>query len=149
MREQYTTIKKSKNIKMIPIPCFLEDTSHIYCIHSPKQLTGKKQRIQKWDPTANKSDCTALAYVQNPWLREVDLEQNPKRGSDKMIMQLLRKKASPNYVFMYYKLFMYNFTFSFMIGYYCWLCNENACQKCPIFQYCKPIIYLFDSITRQ
>ena len=31
------------------IPCLLQDTSHNYWSHPPKQLTRKKQRTQKWD----------------------------------------------------------------------------------------------------
>ena len=45
------------------IPCLLQDTSHIYWFHPPKQLTRKKQKIQKRDSTLNKSYRTALAYV--------------------------------------------------------------------------------------
>ena len=37
----------------VSIPCLLQDTSHIYWFHPPKQLTRKKQRIQKWDSTPN------------------------------------------------------------------------------------------------
>ena len=47
----------------VSIPCLLQDTSHIYWFHPPKQLTRKKQRTQKWDSTPNKSYCTALVYV--------------------------------------------------------------------------------------
>ena len=45
------------------IPCLLQDTSHIYWFHTPKQLTRKKQKTQKWDSTPNKSYRTALVYV--------------------------------------------------------------------------------------
>ena len=47
----------------VSIPCLLQDSSHIYWFHPPKQLTRKKQRTQKWDSTPNKSYCTALVYV--------------------------------------------------------------------------------------
>ena len=47
----------------VSIPCLLQDTSHIYWFHPPKQLTRKKQRTQKWDSTPNKSHRTALVYV--------------------------------------------------------------------------------------
>ena len=47
----------------VSIPCLLQDTSHIYWFHPPKQLTRKKQRTQKWDSTPNKSYRTALVYV--------------------------------------------------------------------------------------
>ena len=47
----------------VSIPCLLQDTSHIYWFHPPKQLTRKKQRTQKWDSTPNKSYCTALVYI--------------------------------------------------------------------------------------
>ena len=47
----------------VSIPCLLQDTSHIYWFHRPKQLTRKKQRTRKWDSTPNKSYCTALVYV--------------------------------------------------------------------------------------
>ena len=47
----------------VSIPCLLQDTSHIYWFHLLKRLTRKKQRIQKWDPTPNKSYRTALAYI--------------------------------------------------------------------------------------
>ena len=43
--------------------CLLRDTSHTYWFHPPKQLTIKKQRTQKWNPTTNKSYCTALVYI--------------------------------------------------------------------------------------
>ena len=45
------------------IPCLLQDASHIYWFHPPKQLTRKKQRTQKWDSTANKLYRTALDYI--------------------------------------------------------------------------------------
>ena len=35
----------------VSIPCLLQDTSHIYWFHPPKQLITKKQRTQKWDST--------------------------------------------------------------------------------------------------
>ena len=41
----------------------MQDTSHIYWLHLPKQLTRKKQRTQKLDSTLSKSYPTALAYV--------------------------------------------------------------------------------------
>ena len=47
----------------VSIPCFLQDTSHIYWFHPPKQLTRKKQRTKKWDSTPNKSYGTALFNV--------------------------------------------------------------------------------------
>ena len=47
----------------VSIPCLLQDTSHIYWFHPPKQLTRKNQRTQKWDSTLNKSYPTVLAYV--------------------------------------------------------------------------------------
>ena len=47
----------------VSIPCLLQDTSHIYWFHPPKQLTRKKQRTQKWDSTPSKSYRTALVYV--------------------------------------------------------------------------------------
>ena len=47
----------------VSIPCLLQDTSHIYWFHPPKQLTRKKQRTQKSDSTPNKSYRTALVYV--------------------------------------------------------------------------------------
>ena len=47
----------------VSIPYLLQDTSHIYWFHLPKQLTRKKQRTQKWDSTPNKSYRTALVYV--------------------------------------------------------------------------------------
>ena len=47
----------------VSIPCLLQDTSHIYWLHPPKQLTRKKERTQKWDSTPNKSYRTALVYI--------------------------------------------------------------------------------------
>ena len=47
----------------VSIPCLLQDTSHIYWFHPPKQLTRKKQRTQKWDSTPNKLYHTALVYI--------------------------------------------------------------------------------------
>ena len=47
----------------VSILCLLQDTSHIYWFHPPKQLNRKKQRTQKWDLTHNKSYRTALVYV--------------------------------------------------------------------------------------
>ena len=47
----------------VSIPCLLQDTSHIYWFHPPKQLTRKKQRTQKSDSTPHKSYRTALVYV--------------------------------------------------------------------------------------
>ena len=44
------------------IPCLLQDTSHIYRFHPPKQLTRKKQRIQKSDLTLKKLYRTTLVY---------------------------------------------------------------------------------------
>ena len=38
----------------VSIPCLLQDTSHIYWFHPPKQLTRKNQRTVKWDSTLNK-----------------------------------------------------------------------------------------------
>ena len=35
----------------VSIPCFLQDTSHIYWFHPPKQLAMKKQKILKKDQT--------------------------------------------------------------------------------------------------
>ena len=43
----------------VSITCLLQDTSHIYWLNPPKQLTRKKERTQKWDSTSNKSYCTA------------------------------------------------------------------------------------------
>ena len=48
----------------VSIPCFLQDTSHIYWFHPSKQLTRKKQGTQKWDPTPNKSYHTTSLYVR-------------------------------------------------------------------------------------
>ena len=47
----------------VSIPCLLQDISHIYWFHLPKQSTRKKQRTQKWDSTPNKLYRTGLAYV--------------------------------------------------------------------------------------
>ena len=47
----------------VSIPCLLEDTSHIYWFHPPKQLARKKQRTQEWNSTPNKSYHTALVYI--------------------------------------------------------------------------------------
>ena len=47
----------------VSIPYLLQDTSHIYWFHLPKQLTKKEQRTQKWDPTPSRSYQTALVYV--------------------------------------------------------------------------------------
>ena len=68
----------------VSTPCFLQDTSHIYWFHLPKQLNRKNQRTQKWDLTLNKLYDSALVYIHNPGLREVDLETSSKRGSDKI-----------------------------------------------------------------
>ena len=47
----------------VSIPWLLQDTSHIFWFHPPKQLTRKKQRTKKWDSAPNKLYCTALAHV--------------------------------------------------------------------------------------
>ena len=47
----------------VSVPCLLQDTSHIYWFHPPKQLTGKNQKTQKCDSTLMKWYYTALAYV--------------------------------------------------------------------------------------
>ena len=44
----------------VSIPCLLQDTSHIYWFHPPKQLTRKKQRSQKWDSSPNKFFSSAI-----------------------------------------------------------------------------------------
>ena len=46
----------------VGIPCLQQDTRHTYWFHLSKQLTRKKQRIQKWDSTPHKLHCTALAF---------------------------------------------------------------------------------------
>ena len=38
-------------VTWVSIPCLLQDSSHIYWFHPPKQLITKKQRTQKWDST--------------------------------------------------------------------------------------------------
>ena len=44
----------------VTIPYLLQDTSHIYWFHPPKQLTRKKQRSQKWDSSPNKLFSSAI-----------------------------------------------------------------------------------------
>ena len=61
----------------VSIPCLLQDTSHIYWFHPPKQLTRKKQRTQKWDSTPNKSYCTVLVYVHRTRAKRGRLETQP------------------------------------------------------------------------
>ena len=38
-------------VTWVSIPYLLQDSSHIYWFHPPKQLITKKQRTQKWDST--------------------------------------------------------------------------------------------------
>ena len=47
----------------LSITCLLQDSSHIYWFHLPKQLTRKKQTTQKWDSNPNKSSCTTSVYI--------------------------------------------------------------------------------------
>ena len=43
----------------VSIPCLVQDTSHIYWFHPPKQLSRKKQGTQKWDSSPKKSNRAA------------------------------------------------------------------------------------------
>ena len=52
----------------VSIPCLLQDTSHIYWFHPPKQLIRKKQRTQKWDSAPNKPYHTSLEKSSLPIL---------------------------------------------------------------------------------
>ena len=71
----------------ISISCLLQDTSHIYWFHPPKQLTRKKAKNpeMRFNSQEIVSYCFGL-HTQNPGLREVDLRPSPKRGSDKINM---------------------------------------------------------------
>ena len=55
----------------VSIPCLLQDTSHIYWFHSPKQLTRKKSKNQGMRINYQKivSYCLGL-HRPNPGLRE-------------------------------------------------------------------------------
>ena len=66
---------------------FLQDTSHIYWFHLPKQLTRKKPNKpeMRFNSQQIVPYCLGLC-TQNPGLREIDLESRPKWGSDKINM---------------------------------------------------------------
>ena len=69
----------------ISIPCLLQDTSHIYSFHPPKQLTRKKNPDMRFNSQQIVSYCLGLC-TQNAGLRQVDLEPSPKGGSNKIKM---------------------------------------------------------------
>ena len=109
-KAQVKTKNKSKNFKIIPTPCsptfnshlgsgagswvnipwLLQDTSHIYWFHLPKQ-TRKKNLEKRSNSQQIVFHCFALAS-QNPGLREVDLEPSPKRVSYKIKTLRPRRK---------------------------------------------------------
>ena len=82
----------------VSIPCLLQDTSHIYWFHLPKQLTTKKEKNPeiKLNSQQTVSYCFDL-LTQNPGLRNKDLEARPKRGTDKInMLKWGRKTAEEN-----------------------------------------------------
>ena len=83
----------------VSIPCLLQDTSHTYWFHLPQTINQEKAE----NPEMRSSFQQIVSYclgvcTQKPGLREVDLEPNPKRSSDKVNMQKqgrnTQKKAS-------------------------------------------------------
>ena len=48
---------------LVSIICLLQETSHIYWLHPPKQSSKQKQKILKKDLTPNKFYCIGLAYM--------------------------------------------------------------------------------------
>ena len=68
----------------VSILCFLQDTRCIFWF--PLISKRKKQRVQIWDSTSNKSYRILWLWYTETLLRGVDLEPSPKRGSDKINM---------------------------------------------------------------
>ena len=70
----------------VNIPC--QDTSHNYWFHLPKTIDQEKTKYPEIRSNFPQivSYCLGLS-IQNPVLREVDLEPSPTRGSDKINMQ--------------------------------------------------------------
>ena len=63
----------------VSIPCILQDTSHIYWFHLPKQLTRKKTKNPEMRLNSQQIVLYCLGLcTQNPGLREVDLQPSPK-----------------------------------------------------------------------
>ena len=82
----------------VSIPCLLQDTSRIYWLHPPRQLTRKKKKNPeiRFNSQQIVSYCLGL-HIQSPRLREVDLEPSPKRRSDKInMLKYGRKTAEEN-----------------------------------------------------
>ena len=84
----------------VTIPCVLQDTCHIHWLQPPNQSTKKRQLTLKKDQNPNILYCLGL-HTHNPVLRKVDLEPSLKRGSDKIIMLILRNKNSRKQVVLY------------------------------------------------
>ena len=61
----------------VGIPCLLQDTSHIYWFHPPKQLIRKKQRTQKRESTLNKSYLLAWPTYTEPRAKRDRLATQP------------------------------------------------------------------------
>ena len=82
----------------VSIPCLLQDTSHIYWFHPPKQFNRKKQITQKWDSAPQQIVLYCHGpHRENTGLREEDLEPSPKRVSDKInSLKCNRKTAEEN-----------------------------------------------------
>ena len=79
----------------VSIPCILKDTRHIHWLHPPKQSIKKKQK----NPAKRSNFHQIISYylglhTQKPGLREVDLQPNPKRGSDKINRLRPRRKST-------------------------------------------------------
>ena len=77
----------------VSIPCLLQDTSHIYWLHSPKTSNQKKTN----NPEIRLNFQQIILYclglrTQNPGLRA---ELSPNRGSDKISMQKQGRKTPP------------------------------------------------------
>ena len=71
----------------ISIPCLLQETSHIYWFYAQKQSTMKKTKNSEMRYNFQKMVLHAtLATYTERWVREVDLESSPNRGSDKINM---------------------------------------------------------------
>ena len=71
----------------ISIPCLLQETSHIYWFYAQKQSAMKKTKNSEMRYNFQKMVLHAtLATYTERWVREVDLESSPNRGSDKINM---------------------------------------------------------------
>ena len=68
----------------VDIPCLLQDTRHIYWLLLPKQWTRKKLTMKNKNPLPANHILRLGLCTKNPWLREVDLDPSPKRGSGKI-----------------------------------------------------------------